>query len=361
MQAPSNNHNSFDEVTFKKLLDNLNTSVIWLTQDLRIIYLNHATEALFEVSSKHIIGDKLSVLIHQNNTALETLVTEGVKGNPLTEREATLTLKSGQRIIVDCAITPIHDSDSQTLLIELQSIDRLLKISREENLLSTQSSTRKLIRGLAHEIKNPLGGIRGAAQLLAKQSEEAADFTTIIIEEADRLRNLVDTMLGPNKKPVRDSVNIHEVLDRVIQLICAETNESIGIRRDFDPSIPELIGDKEQLIQAALNISRNAMQALQEHHITEPMLSYKTRIIRQHTISDKRHKLVCAVNITDNGPGIPKDIINELFFPMVSGRAEGTGLGLSISQSIAQRHGGLIECQSEPGRTCFTLYLPLEY
>lgn len=349
-----------EDSVYKKLIDNLNTAIIWLDQNLKIIYVNHAAEALFEVSGKNIIGDGLNALRISDNNPITSLVRAATEGAVFTEREATITLKSGHSLTVDCAVTPIQDAPVNSILLELQSIDRLVRISREESLLSTQSTSRKLIRGLAHEIKNPLGGIRGAAQLLSRQHDDIEDYTTIIIEEADRLRNLVDSLLGPNKIMVKQANNIHEVLDRVMQLISAE-NESIIIKRDFDPSIPEIISDKEQLIQATLNIARNAMQALIENDVSDPTIKFITRIVRQFTISDKRHRLVCSIKIIDNGPGIPDDIVNELFFPMVSGRPEGTGLGLSIAQSVAQRHSGLIACESRPGKTCFTIYIPLEY
>ncbi len=221
-----------------------------------------------------------------------------------------------------------------------------------------------MIRGLAHEIKNPLGGLRGAAQLLARElpSEDLADYTNIIIEEADRLRNLVDNMLGPNTNPRMEPTNIHEVLERVRHLVEAEGLGNIRVLRDYDPSIPELIGDREQLIQATLNIVRNAMQALQQHgySVENPQITLRTRALRQFTIGSHRYRLVCRVDVIDNGPGIPESVREAIFLPMVSGRPEGTGLGLSISQSIINRHRGLIECVSEPGSTVFTLNIPLE-
>lgn len=348
---------------YKKLLDNLNTATIWLDDKHLIVYANNATEALFEVSRKQMVGQPLSALRIAEGNTIEKLVRAATEEGDAayTAREATIPLVNGSKLVVDVAVTPTENVEPQTLLVELQSIDRLMRISKEEDLLSRQSTSRKLIRGMAHEIKNPLGGIRGAAQLLSKLHSGVEDYTTVIIEEADRLRNLVDNMLGPNKALKKQPTNVHEVLDRVKQLIRAEGSNDINITCDYDPSIPEITGDKEQLIQATLNIARNAMQAMYEANISEPALHIKTRIVRQFTISEKRHRLVCAMNIIDNGPGVPQDMIEELFFPMVTGRAEGTGLGLSIAQSIAQRHHGLIACDSKPGHTCFTLYIPLEY
>ena len=209
-------------------------------------------------------------------------------------------------------------------------------------------------------MKNPLGGIRGAAQLLARElsSPDQLEYTQIIIREVDRLRALVDQLLGPNKQLEPESLNIHEVLEHVRQLIEAEIDQTISVIRDYDPSLPDLSGDRSQLIQAILNITRNALQACEGQASCK--LTLRTRVLRQFTIGSNRHKLVCKIDIQDNGPGVPEDMIGLIFLPMVTGRAEGTGLGLSISQSIINRHGGLLECQSEPGNTLFTIYLPLE-
>ena len=221
-----------------------------------------------------------------------------------------------------------------------------------------------LVRGLAHEIKNPLGGIRGAAQLLARElpNTDLQDYTDVIIQEADRLRNLVDRMLGPYRPPQLTSINIHEITERVCNLIEAETQGDLQILRDYDPSIPDLMGDREQLIQAVLNIVRNAMQALLAGPPSQHgQITLRTRTLRQFTIGQRRHRLVCRLEIFDNGPSIAPGILDSIFYPMVSGRADGTGLGLSITQNIITRHHGLIECESVPGCTVFTLFLPLDF
>ena len=219
------------------------------------------------------------------------------------------------------------------------------------------------MRGLAHEIKNPLGGIRGAAQLLARElpDEGLRDYTNVIIEEADRLRNLVDRMLGSNKLPSLAMTNIHEVLERVASLIEAEAQGSITLVRDYDPSIPDLLIDREQLIQAVLNIVRNALQALSaQSDLRLGRISLRTRTLRQFTIGHTRHRLVVKMEIIDNGPGIPPALQETIFYPMVSGRPDGTGLGLAITQNIISQHQGLIECESHPGHTVFSIFLPLD-
>jgi two-component system nitrogen regulation sensor histidine kinase GlnL len=258
-------------------------------------------------------------------------------------------------------ITPVaHGSSEPALLAELQVVDRLLKISREEGLIHAQETTRAMIRGLAHEIKNPLGGVRGAAQLLARElpDDNLREYTRVIIREADRLRDLVDRLLGPNRQLNLCQLNIHEVLEHVRNLIVAESGNRATIIRDYDPSLPEFSGDRTQLIQAVLNIMRNALQATEAP--ADCVITLRTRSQRQFTIGTQRHRLVCRVDLEDNGPGIPRELLQSIFVPMVTGRAEGSGLGLTIAQHIVTRHGGLLECESEPGQTRFTIYLPLE-
>ncbi|GLQ33500.1 nitrogen regulation protein NR(II) [Litoribrevibacter albus] len=352
-----------NQSSYKRILDNLNTSVLELTADLTISYMNPAAEMLLQVSANRMDNVHISSLFLEDEDNLELLELAVKRGHPFTKRETTLHLPTREPITLDYIVTPITELHSQTFLImELQPRDRLIRISREEEIMAKQATTQVLVRGLAHEVKNPLGGIRGAAQLLERElnDPQLAEFTNVIIEETDRLRNLVDKMLGPRKLPERIETNIHEIIERVCTLIEVETKGSVKLIRDYDPSIPEFLADPSQLIQAILNISRNAMQALQENHIDSPSICFKTRALRQFTIGAQRHRLVCQLDIIDNGPGIPEDILENIFYPMISGRAEGTGLGLSISQSIITQHEGLIECKSEPGKTAFTIYLPLE-
>jgi two-component system nitrogen regulation sensor histidine kinase GlnL len=242
-------------------------------------------------------------------------------------------------------------------LLELQQIDNHLRISKDEQLLTQQNTARLLIRGLAHEIKNPLGGLRGAAQLLDLElhAPELKEYTQIIIAESDRLQGLMDKMLGPNKLPNKKSLNIHEVLERVRNVVQAESIGNLSINCDYDPSIPDIHADKDQLIQALLNITRNAVQATDgKGHII-----IKTRIHRHITIGRKRYKLVVKCDIIDDGPGIDPEMMKQIFYPMITGRADGTGLGLSIAQALINQHNGLIECSSELDHTVFSIFLPL--
>lgn len=285
------------------------------------------------------------------------------QAHPFTKREAQLTSLTGQTITVDYAVTPILNQGQTLLLLEVHPRDRLLRITKEEAQLSKQETTKMLVRGLAHEIKNPLGGIRGAAQLLSRELPEEGlrDYTNVIIEEADRLRNLVDRMLGSNKLPSLAMTNIHEVLERVCSLVEAESQGCITLVRDYDPSLPDVLIDREQMIQAVLNIVRNAMQAISsQNELRLGRITLRSRALRQFTIGHVRHRLVARVEIIDNGPGIPPELQDTLFYPMVSGRPDGTGLGLAITQNIISQHQGLIECESHAGHTAFSIYLPLE-
>jgi two-component system nitrogen regulation sensor histidine kinase GlnL len=342
------------------LLDQQSTAVMVVSAELAILYLNQAAEALVEASGHRLVGEPLTRVFCDPATPATALLEVLTDGQAFTKRGANVRTIAGATVSVDYTVSPMLDRNPPELLIEIQPLDRLLRINRDDHHVSVQETTRKLVRGLAHEIKNPLGGIRGAAQLLQRelQTERQRDYTRIIIEEADRLRNLVDRMLGPSQRPRMAPVNVHHALERVVQLIEAEAPGRIEIVRDYDPSLPELEADLEQLIQALLNIVRNAQQALEKTSAAQIQL--RTRIIRQFTIGTVRHRLVLRIDITDNGPGIPPDLFDRMYYPMISGRADGSGLGLSIAQSIVGQHGGLIECESRPGATTFSIFLPLE-
>lgn len=345
----------------QKLLDNLSTAIVVVSPELRIVLISPAAQALLELSESKSLGASLHELFPGQDQLLDSI--RPAELNPYTNRGLTLELASGHELTVDCTFTPISSEQGEItdLILELHPLDRIMRINRGEGLISAQETTQALVRGLAHEIKNPLGGLRGAAQLLAKElpNPELQEYTRIIIQESDRLRDLVDRLLGSNRQPHFENLNIHEVLEHVRTLVLAEVGDSISLLRDYDPSLPDILGDRAQLIQAVLNIVRNAMQAI-EANTTERKISLRSRVQRQFTIGVQHYRLVCRVDIVDNGPGIPEHIRDAIFIPMVSGNAEGTGLGLAISQSIINQHKGLIECSSKPGCTRFTLYIPLE-
>jgi len=348
----------------KRLLDNQKTGVVVMDNDLRLLYLNVAAENLLEISvrkaNKLFIGDVL-IKAAEDIGEMQTALTNR---NSFTKRQAQLQLMHGKIVNADYTITPFDEDGEQRVLLEITSLEHSNRISREESLKSAHATTRELVRGLAHEIKNPLGGIRGAAQLLAAElnSEDLKDYTNVIIEEADRLHQLVDRLVGSRQPLKMQLTNIHEVLERVRSLVQAEINGiSIELITDYDPSIPPVLADSSQLIQAMLNIVRNAMQALFSPKVEHSLgrIYLRTRIIRNATIGAKFHRLVASIKITDNGPGIKSDMIDSIFYPMISGRAKGTGLGLSITHSIINQHKGLVECESRPSATCFTVLLPI--
>ncbi len=345
-----------------RILENLNTVVLLFDRDLRLRYMNPAAEMLFAVSARHMVGMEAASLIQCPADMASARLSRSLEsGRPFTEREMTLPLADGREVSVDCTVIPLSDEEDEGgLLVELQQIDRQLRISREEHLLSQHQAARDLIRGLAHEIKNPLGGLRGAAQLLERELADPslAEYTQIIIDEADRLQALVDRMLGPNQLPDMGEVNVHTLLERVRALVLAEYGDRLRIERDYDPSIPELYVDGGRIIQALLNILRNAARALDG--MRDGRIRLKTRILRQFTIGSRRHRLVVQITIEDNGPGIPEAIREKLFYPMVTASEGGMGLGLSISQALVNQHGGLVECESKPGNTRFHVLLPVE-
>ncbi|MEX2366413.1 MAG: nitrogen regulation protein NR(II), partial [Pseudohongiellaceae bacterium] len=291
------------------LLDNLTTAVIVLDGNLCLYHLNPAAEALLETSDRRCHNAYIGDILFRSEDTLKSLRSVQKNRHTFIARKAQLMLANNNKLIVDYAISPVSEIGRDYLMMEIQGLDRSYHISRKEALLSTHETTLELVRGLGHEIKNPLGGIRGAAQLLAQElpNPELQDYTNIIIEEADRLANLVDRLTGTYKKPDLKLINIHEVMERVRSLLDAECQGTISIVRDYDPSIPELTADVEQLIQAVLNITRNAMQALTESDMgdSKPEIILKTRTISQATIGSVTYKLIARIEIIDNGPGIP--------------------------------------------------------
>ncbi|HBH35283.1 MAG TPA: nitrogen regulation protein NR(II) [Gammaproteobacteria bacterium] len=342
----------------QQLIDNLHTSVLLFDDELTLVYANPAAEVLFAMSLRHMLGKSVFELVQCEKGDSRNQLREVIEsGNSYTEREITIRTPH-HPLTVDCTVMTISEFGQDTLMMELQQVDRQLRISHEEQLISQQQASQELLRGLAHEIKNPLGGLRGAAQLLEMElgDAELKEYTGVIISEADRLRNLVDRMLGPSKLPNFAELNIHEVLERVRQLVRAESGEQLTIVRDYDPSIPLLKGDSDQLIQALLNIVRNGARALNNRG----EMTLRTRVLRQFTLGNQRHRLVAKIEISDNGPGIPHAIRETLFLPMITASDDGMGLGLSIAQSLIARLHGLIECDSKPGKTTFTIYLPMD-
>jgi two-component system nitrogen regulation sensor histidine kinase GlnL len=342
--------------SFIPTLEHLSTAILLLDEQARITYLNPAAETLFGLSSKNQIGHSLQhAFTHTEQLALAL---QQALSNQATYIEHDLILGTHQegKLHLLCSVTPLQAGNY--LLLEFHPIGRPLKLAREEQMHDQTQANRLLLRNLAHEIKNPLGGIRGAAQLLEQELERPAlrEYTQVVIQEADRLRSLTEKLLAPPHVPHFSALNIHEVLERVRSLVLAEMPEGLEIQQDYDASLPLLLGDKEQLIQVMLNIVRNAAQSMQG----QGMITLRTRAARQVTLMKKRHRLAIVVQIIDNGPGIPEHLHDKIFYPLVSSRADGHGLGLTLAQDFVSQHHGSIAFDSEPGRTCFTVTLPLK-
>lgn len=348
-------------------LDWLTTAVLALDSELRVVHANSAAETLIGSSRAQLRGARLPALFARPEVLDPAIAF--VQSNDAAYTEHEVMLAGGR--FVSCTLSRADDADAPMLLsstrwlAELREPDRQSRLLREERRAQEQQASRELLRNLAHEIKNPLGGIRGAAQLLEGElaDPQLKEYTQVVIHESDRLQSLMERLLAPHRSPSFDELNIHEVLERVRSLVLAEIapgdvsgGPRLCIARDYDISLPMLHGDAGQITQAVLNIVRNAAQALQGRG----NIRLRTRVARQITLQLKRHRLGVRVEIVDDGPGIPEHIRDSLFHPLVTGRADGTGLGLSIAQTFVAQHGGAIEWNSVPGRTCFALLLPIE-
>lgn len=343
-----------------RLLDSQSTALLLLDGERAVSYLNVAAETLLGISHNQAQGRQITEFILDGDALSAMIERAQHMGRAFSRREFLLRPfnKEGE-LTVDCTITPYDDEDlPDGVLIEISDTTHHQRISRETALLTQIGGSRLMIRQLAHEIKNPLGGLRGAAQLLARQLSDASmhEYTNVIISEADRLALLVDTLLGPAHAPRKEAVNIHELLQHVSHLLTAD-EPSLVIERDYDPSLPPALLDRNLIIQAMLNLGRNAVQAM-EHQHGEHKLILRTRALTNVNIGTRRHRLVVSIQFEDNGPGVPEHLRDTLFYPLVTGRANGTGLGLPVAQDLASRHDGLIEFDSRPGATIFTLLLP---
>ena len=343
----------------QQVLEHQTSAIVVVTSALAIKLVNPAAEDLFGVSGQRVRGTSLETLFQHPDKVLGNSTGPLTGRQSFTLRQQHLYLPSGEELIVDLTVVSIDGDD---LLIEAQPLKRLLRINLDDRLINVQETTAKLVRGLAHEIKNPLGGIRGAAQLLDRELNrpELAEYTQVIIREADRLTELVDNMLGPSRPLKIAPVNVHKVLEHVAQI--AKTGmlqAGLDMKRDYDPSLPAVDADEDQLIQALLNLVSNACIALEE--VPGGRVTLRTRALRQFTIAGQRHRLVVQIDVIDNGPGIPEELIDRMFYPMISGRPHGTGLGLAIAQNIVRRHNGVLECESRTGRTRFSVLLPLTF
>jgi two-component system nitrogen regulation sensor histidine kinase GlnL len=326
-----------------------------------VLFANAALEDVMGISRRTIEGSQLPDCFDEPHILQNALAGAGSNEFAALRYDAKLKRPNHDPLQVHVVVAQTDRPDE--IVVELLPLEQQVRQDREERLIDQAQANKELIRNLAHEIKNPLGGIRGAAQLLQMEveSRDLIEYTQVIIHEADRLQTLVDRLLAPHRRPhVVGDVNIHEVCERVRSLILAEFPRGLRVVRDYDTSIPEFRGDREQLIQAVLNIAHNAAQALSERIAAgDGQIMFRTRIARQVTFGKQRYRLALELHVVDNGPGVPDSIKDRIFFPLVSGREGGSGLGLTLAQTFVQQHHGLIECDSVPGRTDFKIVIPL--
>lgn len=342
------------------VLDTLRTAILVVDASRKVSYLNQAAEELLGASTRQLRGQPLDHLLH--GAALDAIVREAVDHQQAVLRhDLDFGLPGSPPRRFDCWLTPLDGPQRGGLVIEIAATGSIGDAQRESHLLAQQEANRLMLRGLAHEIKNPLGGLRGAAQLLERElaDPDLTEYTQIIIGEADRLKNLIDRMLSPGPAPEMARVSVHEVLERVRALVAADLPPGLDIQCDYDPSLPDLWGDREQLIQALLNLLRNAVQAVDEGDRRPGQVLLRTRVRRRVTVAGRHHRLLAQVDVVDNGPGVPEELREQIFHPLVTGRTTGTGLGLSIAQSLISRHEGCINFHSTPGNTVFSVLLPL--
>jgi two-component system, NtrC family, nitrogen regulation sensor histidine kinase GlnL len=339
-------------------LDALATAVVFVGRNLDVEYVNGAAENLLKVSARVIAGHCIQEVFLDAAPLVAAIGHAAQRHSSFTQHDLALATPSGDKLEVSCTVTPAEIGVFDGFLLEFIETHQQLRIAREERLQDQTEASRSLIRNLAHEIKNPLGGLRGAAQLLERELDrpELTEYTQVIMKEADRLQSLMDRLLAPHRPAQPTPLNILEALERVRSLLLAEHPQGLKIVRDYDVSLPPVRADKEQIIQALLNVARNGAQAMKG----QGAIVFRTRVARQVTLARKLHRLGMLVQITDDGPGIAEALRDKIFFPLVSGREGGTGLGLTIAQNFIHQHGGLIEVESVPGRTCFTILLPLE-
>ncbi|MGB5336979.1 MAG: nitrogen regulation protein NR(II) [Woeseiaceae bacterium] len=340
------------------MLDALSAGIVLLDDKLLIVGMNPAAENILGISEQRAHGKSLLRLVDDEPEMRDILSRVLATGNHYAnEMRLSPNEVHAHERTVDCRVSPITTNDA-SILVELTDVTRRSQISRENALLIQHGAGRQMIRQLAHEIKNPLGGIRGAAQLLERQLDDESlhEYTDVVISETDRLAALVDTLLGPGGPPNKQPVNIHELLEYVVRIVEAENERKLKIRREYDPGLPDLNLDRDQMIQAFLNLIRNAFAALEG----QGTLTLRSRAKTNYTIGDTRHRVIASVEIEDDGPGIPFDMQDSVFYPLVTSRPEGTGLGLPAAQELLSRHDGLIEFDSRPGRTVFYVRIPLE-
>ncbi len=339
------------------LINQILVAVLVINRDLIIEWCNPSAEELLCISRKRLTGSHLGDILIDAGFSAKAIAYSLRSGNPYHQRDTMVTLVNEEKFLADISVSNLEIENERKLLVEIRQTDREHYIGLESSEYSQHIAAKALVRGLGHEIKNPLGGLRGAAQLLSMELNEPKlnEYTEVIIKEADRLSALVDRMMTPHKQGKKHPINIHQLIESVFNLLTLEAGDKLVIERDYDPSLPEILACGDQIQQAMLNLMQNSVQAMQG----EGRLTVKTRIIRQMLLGDQLCRLVLRIDISDDGPGVPSELKDRLFMPLVSGQEGGTGLGLGIAQSLIQQHSGLIEYQDVSERTTFTIYLPV--
>jgi two-component system nitrogen regulation sensor histidine kinase GlnL len=343
------------------LFDSMISAVLVINRELQVLYANQAALTFLNTGLKQLYRFHIDHIVAFSTINRDKIKEAFATHEGFSENDVEVCLHDERVLRFDIAVSYVELNQAPCLMIEAKHIDQQKRITQESLQLAQQQAAKQLIRGLAHEIKNPLGGIRGAAQLLSLElkDKEQQEFTQMIMTQSDRLRNLVDNLLGPNSLPKQRLVNLHKPIEEVYQIVRSDNPYNINLVRDYDPSIPDIFVDEDMLLQAVLNIVRNAMQALQHAESKLPKIRIKTRVARNEIIHGRKEPLAAVIYVYDNGPGIPKDIKDTIFYPMVSSKPDGSGLGLSIAQSMVEHHNGKIDLETRKGRTQFAIFIPI--
>ena len=346
----------------KSLLSELNTGIVILDSSLRVIFINPSASNILDTTEKASFGQKIDQLFFEEPESLQSFEDSINEKRSFTKTDAILNLKKGNKVLCTYVVHPLNTLEENGLLLEIVNKEASSELIERYRMRTNQQISQDFVRGLAHEIKNPLSGIRGSAQLLRNKLKEfdLKEYTDIIIKQTDRLTSLVDNILGPNKKPDFQFQNIHYPIENVLKLVDKESGyDQIKIKKDFDPSIPDLFIDSNLIENSILNLTKNARDSLMDSETSSPEITIVTRIAYGEMIDGEKNTTVCKISVIDNGPGIPEEIKDSIFFPMITGKDKGTGLGLSITQGIISQHNGNIHFNSEPERTEFFINIPI--
>ena len=346
----------------QSLLSELNTGIIILDLSLKVKFINSSALTILDTTEKTSIGQKIDQLFFETPEGVDAFIESIDQKRSFTKTDAVLNLKRGTKVLCTYIVHPIMDNNENGLLLEIINKEASSELIERYRMRANQQISQDFVRQLAHEIKNPLSGIRGSAQLLSNKlnNQELREYTDIVIKQTDRLTSLVDNILGPNKKPDFQYQNIHYPIENVLSLIDKESGYgNIKITKDFDPSIPDLYIDSYLIENSILNLTKNARDSLLDSKISSPEINIVTRISHGEIIDGERSSTVCKISVIDNGPGIKEEIKDSIFFPMITGKEKGTGLGLSITQGIISQHKGNIHFSSEPNRTEFFINIPI--